>query len=499
MVGDIEKYGARGNNEFKFQTAQYVPQQYLTGGVAESWALTTSPDTITFNIRHGIMWAGNTTLGMAPRGLTADDVVYSLKRGFAAPVVAGTYTFVDDVVAKDQYTVVIDCNTFNANWAYFIGYGYMVGMITCPESGNATIGGGSNDWKNQVSDGPFIITDYTSGASCTYTKNPNYWGRTTINGTSYKLPFIQTLIYPIIPDEAASIAALRTAKLDWWPYTPNTYAASLTQTSPKLVQVPIPAGNVLVMNVNRLNNQYLKNLAVRQALETATDFQTILNLEYPGGTLLSYPVAPGDPSYTALADLPTSTKSQFTYNPTLAKQMLSDAGYPNGFSVTLNTLSTDATEADVAQLLVSQWAKVGITLTINPTTQAALEADRMSIGYDLLFHVYNVNNPITSLDNMYQGGQNTSCTYLASEPYTAEYKAIIADTDLTKLAADEKQLAQGCLADAGLIPFANPVLLNAYWPWMKNYYGETDAGYDNLSAELSRMWIDQNMKTTMGY
>ena len=49
-----------------------------------------NPMTITFNIRHGIMWAGNTTIGMAPRELTADDVVYTFKRAFASPTVAGS-------------------------------------------------------------------------------------------------------------------------------------------------------------------------------------------------------------------------------------------------------------------------------------------------------------------------------------------------------------------------------------------------------------------------
>jgi hypothetical protein len=43
------------------------------------------------------------------------------------------------------------------------------------------------------------------------------------------------------------------------------------------------------------------------------------------------------------------------------------------------------------------------------------------------------------------------------------------------------------------IPFADPVELNCYWPWLKNYYGETDAGYSNLMPMISELWIDPSL------
>jgi hypothetical protein len=55
------------------------------------------------------------------------------------------------------------------------------------------------------------------------------------------------------------------------------------------------------------------------------------------------------------------------------------------------------------------------------------------------------------------------------------------------------------LDDAAWMQFANPLALNCWWPWMKNYYNEVDAGYHNYMPMIQRMWIDQSMKKSMGY
>jgi len=93
-----------------------------------------------------------------------------------------------------------------------------------------------------------------------------------------------------------------------------TYAATLKQSSPFLVQNPYPSDRVVTFKENRIDNAYLKSKDVRRALMTGTDFATIRDLIYPGGDLLGWPVAKGDPAYTAIADLPTSTSALFTYD-----------------------------------------------------------------------------------------------------------------------------------------------------------------------------------------
>src|SRR5208283_1821784 len=154
------------------------------------------------------------------------------------------------------------------------------------------------------------------------------------------------------------------------------------------------------------------------------------------------------------------------------------------------------TQGDIAPLLVDEWSKVGVQLTLNPETAAADAANKLNRNFQMQFHVFAVNNPITSLSNLIPQAGNL---YLATEPLAQAFQKILVTQDQTTLVAEEKQTAEDMLADGGYIPFANSNWLNCYWPWIKNYYGETDLGYARLSPIISRMWIDQNMKKTMGY
>ncbi|MBA7695662.1 hypothetical protein ES703_104294 [subsurface metagenome] len=44
-----------------------------------------------------------------------------------------------------------------------------------------------------------------------------------------------------------------------------------------------------------------------------------------------------------------------------------------------------------------------------------------------------------------------------------------------------------------------PYIVNAYWPWLKNYYGEVETGFFNFTPMTSRLWIDQDMKADLGF
>lgn len=498
LIGDIEKYGPRGTNQYAFQATQYIPEQFLGGVIAQSWEITNNPLHFIFHIRHGIMWSGNSIIGMAPRELTSDDVVYSMKREMVTGPVAGVFTYITSITATDKYTVDVLCTSYNANWSYYMTYGYTFGQIMPPEWGNTTVGGGSEDWRNTVSDGPFIITDYVSGAGGTYKRNPNYWGTTTINGKQYQIPFIDTLSYPIIPDVSTQVAALRTGKVDWWSRVPSTYGPSLKQSSPNLTQILHYTAELDLFQFNRISTTSpVGNVAVRRALMVATDFASIRDLVNPGGDILGYPIARGNPSYTPIENLPASTKTLFTYNVTTAKQMLAAAGYPNGFKMTITYNNTSPTEPDEAQLLSDEWSQVGVTVTlipVDPTVQAHL---RTTGAYDMLTHVLATGNPLTPLIRV--AANVDGARYLPSEPFNGMYQAVLAEQDPAKRNTLLTNLALAVLDDAGYLPMANPVALNCYWPWMKNYYNETEEGNHCSMPVIERIWIDQSMKKTMGY
>ena len=497
LVGDIEKYGPRGNNTFAFNLWENVPEQYWGGLLATSWEITASPITFTYHLRHGVMFTGNQKIGMAPRELTATDVVYSEERAKSRPGFAAGLAWLNSEEAPDKYTVIWHVNPFYANWAWRFD-GTALGQIWAHESVDA----GPTDWHNQVGTGPYILTDFVSGSGATYTKNPNYWGTTTINGKTYQMPFIQTVIYPIIPDESTQIAALRTGKIDWCPKVKTQYSATLTQSSPQLIQQKYLTGNCDYIKINRYGSATLKDVNVRRDLMIGTDLKSIATLVYGGGEYYSWPLAPGALGFVPLDQLPANDKVLWTYDPTTAKQMLATAGYPNGFTMEIMVSSANTQQVDLANALAAMWKTIGITAKINVADATAVATAFDGVTYkDCLVQQFTVVNPYTTMNigraigagNIY--GDPKDATGVAQEQ---EYQAFSAEVDPAKRGAEISTMSLSLMTDCGTIGFANPYSLNVYWPWFKNYYGELEASYYNEMPMIMRGWIDQNLKKSLG-
>jgi peptide/nickel transport system substrate-binding protein len=491
--GDVEKYGPRGDNSFGFQTYEMVPEQYLGGELAQTWEVSASPLQITFQLRHGIMFTGNTKIGMAAREVVASDVVFSIKRTIATPGPGSYLAMIKDVTAPDKYTVQVTLNVYDANWFFIFGGGMAMGAVQPKEMADANANG--EDWHNAVGSGPFILTDYTAGVGATYTRNPNYWGTTTINGKSYQTPFIDTLYYPVMADPSTQLAALRTAQVDWMPNVAMENQQTLVSTVPDMVQNKYLNGKVDQWRINRQGSKTLNNKNVRQALMIGLDLQNISDLLYNSGPIVSWPIGPQTPGYTKLADLPAVDQALYTYSTTKAKQMLSDAGYPSGFTVEVDV---DAAHQDLANACASMWAKINVTANIKVLDSNTLTSLRDQVTYpDMLYSNYTVVNPLVS--EHLAASDVLASNYLSSEPFEAMYKAAAQEQDPVKRTTLEKALGVALLDDCGMISFAQPYTINCYWPWMKNYYGELDAGYYNQMPMIKTMWIDKNLKKTLGH
>ncbi|GAI79157.1 unnamed protein product, partial [marine sediment metagenome] len=98
---------------------------------------------------------------------------------------------------------------------------------------------------------------------------------------------------------------------------------------------------------------------MRQAMMIGTDMETILKTIWTEGGIQAWPFNPGLPTsiYTPVKDLPAENKLLFDYNPDLAKQMIIDAGYPEGLEVNLY-ITPHVEVQDTAALLVDMWEKI---------------------------------------------------------------------------------------------------------------------------------------------
>ena len=93
--------------------------------------------------------------------------------------------------------------------------------------------------RTSTAPGPIMLTDFVSGNSNTYTKNPDYWDKEKIGGQEYKLPFVDKITYRTIKDEATYITALRTGKLDMLETIRWQNVDSLKKSAPQLAVEPL--------------------------------------------------------------------------------------------------------------------------------------------------------------------------------------------------------------------------------------------------------------------
>lgn len=505
QVGDFEKYGPRGTNEFAFQENEWIPFQYLTGAVAESWEVVTDTDPmkLIFHIREGIYFPDREGV-MASRELTADDVVYSLTRYRDTDrISAERQAWIGDITAVDANTVEVIMVEYNGFWDYLLGWGWCT-PIYAHESVEAE--GGMIDWRNHNGTGPFIITDYVEGSSLTYDRNPLHWWETTINGKKYETPFIDRLIELIIPDGSTQLAALRTGKCDIEEAQGWENVETLEETNPELLQWRVLTTSNLQVGV-RMDKAPFDDIRVRQALNMALDKVSIAvslwgsedNIVYP-----SFPFASSWPDhiYTPFEDCPESVKMLYIYDPDRAKELLTEAGYPNGFKTDI-VMGNDSGTADFMSLLVSYWEAVGVEVDMRPMEVAAMSGVRLSMSHEGMFYQSKGNaTPESVLRAPYLAGQYWNIAAFDDEYFNEQFMKARHDPGLTD---DERwalmrDLNIYCMEQTPYISMPGYYFYRYAWPWVKNYFGEHNQTYWGQTARIyATLWVDQDEKTSMGY
>ena len=122
----------------------------------------------------------------------------------------------------------------------------------------------------------------------------------------------------------------------------------------------------------RLDVKPFDDLRVRKAISMAIDREAFINTLWGGsGVILNAELHSGyaENLFTPMEKLPESTRENFEYNPDRARQLLAEAGYPNGFEATIQTFAQEP-EQDVAAFLVAMWKDIGIEVKIDLRNQS---------------------------------------------------------------------------------------------------------------------------------
>jgi peptide/nickel transport system substrate-binding protein len=499
LMGDLQK-GPRGTKQYEFQENAWIPLEVTRGELLQKWEVKKNPLQLILYLRKGIMWQEKPGV-MKARELTADDVVYSINRvKTSRKAIPDFFDFIDRLEVKDPHTLIIHLKEWCVEWYFRIGWGNY-DAIQAPEQEKAP--GGAGRWENATGTGPYMLTEYKEGHSQIYTKNPKYWDSEVIGGKKYKLPFTDKIIMMIIKDEATQIASLRTGKIDLAMAIGWKNVDDLKKTNPQLQWIrQLAAGNFTM--AMRMDTKPFDDIRVRRAMNLAVNKKEIIDSIFGGhAEMHTYPFPPTFKSvYTPLEKLPPAARELFTYNPEKAKKLLAEAGYPNGFSFKAQVPNVTQTGLDLAAMVAAYLARIGVTMEIEtmdyPSAMSRMMKKTHSAGF---FFTNGFGGPFNGIwKNFYTGFPWNP--HMMSDPYLDKtHDDLVTNPKLTEKQALEgiKKLAVYALEQSPAIILPTQYSYAAWWPWVKNYYGEKRVGGQRSGPIQARIWIDQEMKKKMGY
>ena len=498
LVGDLSK-GIRGGGKWRFDSEAWVPDSLMRGELLESWKIVDEPLSIDMKLRQGIKFQAREGV-MQAREVTADDIVYSFNRQLASPKADKPYfDFVDHVEAKGKYEVVFYLKHYHSEWTMRLGYGFYFGII--PREVVEAPNGGASNWRNASGTGPFKITEFVQGSYGTYTKNPDYWDTAKIGDKTFKLPLVDQLTIRTIGDQQTRIAAFRTGKID---VLLNATPRDMELLKPilgklKYVEHPHFGNSGLAL---RMDQKPFDDIRVRRALNMAVDKPAIAKSIYAGqATLLNVPMSAGwGDYYVPIEQMPVDVKELFEFNPKKAKELLAEAGYPNGFEFKMQIATNVPESIEVAQLVGAYLSRIGVKMQIETLEYGAylslMTTGKFGPGY---WYSAGLSNPTASLEKLFKSDSPWNVSRLNDPKVDRELSSIMEERDEAKQLPRIKALTQYVLAQAPMLITPMPNSFAVWWPWVKNYEGEQAVGAQRNAPIWARVWIDESLKKKSGF
>lgn len=326
--------------------------------VAEKWQIAADGKSWLYSIRKGIKFQNGDSL-------TAADVKFSLDRYISKDSYnRDLANAVGSVEIVDDYTVRVVTKGAQPFLPYLTGLaGPFDGMIMPKTYFEA--GGQANYNQRPVGSGPFKFSSYVAGDSVKYEALDQHWRI---------VPEFKTLVLLKIPEESTRVALLKTREADVIEVAIEN-VPMLESVGMKTATLTTSTAGVLLYGNNdpRGAGKPTADVRVRHALSLA------INRDEVNKTFLAGKGTPVAPPYvwqgTADVDFPaavTYAAKVYNYNPTEAKRLLTEAGYPTGFKINLYTYTMgDAPYLPkLAEIVQGYWTKIGVTATMVPTEWA---------------------------------------------------------------------------------------------------------------------------------
>ncbi|MGJ7510804.1 ABC transporter substrate-binding protein [Variovorax sp. GT1P44] len=334
--------------------------------LATSWKQT-SPTVWRFELRKGVQFHDGTPF-------TADDVVFTFARakGDGSDMKA-TLSDIKEVRKAGDYAVDIETNGSFPILPDVITLTMIMSKKWCEENGAAKPVDKRKGVENTASfkangTGPFRVRERQPDVRTVFTRNPTYWGK--IEGNA------QEIIFTPIANPATRVAALVSGEVDVMEPVPVQDIARIN-SSPNARVITGPELRTIFLGMDQKRDELLysnikgknpfKDKRVRQAFYQAIDIAGIQRTVMRGASRpTALMVGPGINGWTADQD------KRLPYDVEAAKKLLADAGYPNGFEVSMNCPNDRyVNDAQICQGVAAGLARIGVKVNLVAETKGS--------------------------------------------------------------------------------------------------------------------------------
>lgn len=324
----------------------------IVPALAEEWKISDDGLVYTFTIRTDATFHNGDPI-------TAEDVKYSLEAAAESSYTGPYMNFIDSVKVVDEKTVEV---TLQYAYAPFLAlcttYSQVVKEDFYKEGGEVDMS------KSPIGSGPYKFKSWAQGDKIEFEAYDGYY-----KGE----PNIKNLTYKIIPNSSTATMALESGEID---LSLNVAEADIKALEEKdgitLLQKPSTAFYFIGMNTNV---KELSDVRVRQAIAKCINKQNMID-----GALNGY----GTPTNTFIAEGVLGYDPDFNplpYDVEEAKKLMKEAGYENGFKISMSIPENRSTHA---QIIKSDLAQIGIDLTINIIETGKFWDDLENLDYEMM-------------------------------------------------------------------------------------------------------------------
>src|SRR2546427_63310 len=324
--------------------AKPMPGQLPAPSLAESWTVSKDHLTHEFVLRSGVRFHNG-------EPLTAEDVKFSFERyrGAAAKTLKERVAAVEVVdPGRVRFRLRQPWPDFLTFYTTATGAGWIVPKKYVDKVGD------DGFKKAPVGAGPYKFVSFTPGVEIVMEAFDQYWR---------KRPNVRRLVFKVIPDESTRLAALKRGEVDIVYSIRGALAEELRRTPGVQLKATVLQGTFWVYFPEQWDPKSpWHNLKVRQAVNVAFDRQAINQAETLGYSRITYNIVPD--IFEFFWKPPA-----VAYDPAKAKQLLAEAGYPNGFDA--GEYFCDVAYANIAEAVQNYLHAVGVRTKLRPLERAA--------------------------------------------------------------------------------------------------------------------------------